>query len=497
MSKSWQFGGVNLGMEAADGDEARPDQPLKIAVLGDFSGRGSRPAAPKRSLGSYRPLLIDRDNFEQVLQHLNVQIEQVPVEPNGKPGAVAIGSLDDFHPDALLQRVSGFKALRELRKRLANRDTFDAARAEATGLLQPPTAAEEKPVAKPVAVSAPQTAGEETSASLLDQMLAATEENIQAQPRKVSEVERYAQALMANYIVPADDPRQDAWLEAADQATSFAVRQLLQHPTFRQLEARWRAVDWLTRRIESDIAVKLAVIDINEQELRTDLAPDDLTEGALYELLVTRPKLKPGETGWQLIVLDLQLSATRADIELLGRLCQLAADAGARLVVGLTDAAVGCNEASEPFVPAELKGTASAWSALQQLPEATCAAAIWPGFLLRQPYGKKTSEVESLELEELAGCDPQQTLLWGNGAYLGVDQLLREVDGASDVSGLPCVVLPARDGTKQMVPAATWWLRESALQQLSSLGVTAVYALPHAGAVRVLPLQNLQGELWG
>ncbi|WP_425615638.1 type VI secretion system contractile sheath large subunit [Anatilimnocola sp. NA78] len=496
MSKSWQFGGVNIGMDAEPAEEARRDQPLKIVVLGDFSGRGSRRGVALRQVGAYRPMLIDRDNFEQVMQHLNVELDQVPLEPNGKLGLLAIGSLDDFHPDALLQRVNQFKSLRELRRQLANRDTFAAAKAEAAGRLQPPAepvsqvaGAEPAPVTTPSATAS----GED----LLEQMLAATEQNAKSQPRRPTEVERYAQALMANYTVPADDPRQEPWVAAADQAIAFAVRQLLQDSAFKSLEARWRAVDWLTKRVESDVAVKIAVVDITPAELRADFAHDDLTEAALYELLVTRPKQRPGDTGWQVIVVDERLSASREDVELLGRLCQLAGDAGAKLLVGLTDAAVGCTATNEPFVPSNLQPTSTAWSALQQLPEAVRAAALWPGFLLRQPYGKKTSEVEAVELEELAGADPQQTLLWGNAAYLAADQLLRSTDGSrepSDVSGLPCVVLPDATGTKQMVPATGWWLRESSLDQLAQLNITAVYALPHAGAVRVFPLRNLLGQ---
>src|SRR6478609_4815512 len=125
MGKSWSLDGGRAGMESSEqGDEVEEKKPLKIVVLGDFSGRGSQRNAKPRGSGAIRALLVDRDNFEQVLQHLNVRLDDVPVKPNGELGSVAIDSLDDFHPDSLLQRVAPLRALRELRSRLAKRETF-------------------------------------------------------------------------------------------------------------------------------------------------------------------------------------------------------------------------------------------------------------------------------------------------------------------------------------------------------------------------------------
>jgi type VI secretion system protein ImpC len=494
MGKSWSLDGGRAGMESSEqADEVDEQQPLKIVIVGDFSGRGSQRNAKPRGSGAIRALLIDRDSFEQVLQHLNVRLDGVPVKPSGETGSVAIDSLDDFHPDSLLQRVATFRALRELRSRLAKRETFAEAMEEARGLLQPPgeTHAEQQSTAATTASSSPVDGG-----SLLDQILDVAESNAPPPQRRLNDIERFAQAMMAPYSIPADDPRQEPWLEAADQAAAFAVKQLLQNPRFRELEARWRSVDWLTRRIDSDVAVKVAVIDLSEQELRADLDRENLAESALYELLVTRPQLQPDKKGWGVIVLDQRFGGAIADIELLGRLSQIATDSKAKLLVGLNDEAVGCTRGKDPFTVNELAEASAAWQSLQQLPDTKQTSAIWPGFILRQPYGKQTSEVESLELEELTGLNPQQALLVGNGAYLAAAQLVRahEDDSSNDYTGLPCVVLKDQAGQKLMVPASGWWLRDSALEHLSSLGITVAFSLPHAGALRLFPLRNLSNN---
>ena len=48
---------------------------MRIALLGDFSGRGSSHAS---QLASRKPIRVDRDNFEQILAKLEVTLA-VPV----------------------------------------------------------------------------------------------------------------------------------------------------------------------------------------------------------------------------------------------------------------------------------------------------------------------------------------------------------------------------------------------------------------------------------
>lgn len=495
MSK-WSLSGSRASMESEDpASEVEERPPLKVIVLGDFSGRGTQRNAKQRGSGAIRPFLIDRDNLEQILQHFNVRLDDVPIQPNGALGSVAIDSLDDFHPDYLLQRVAPLKAIRDLRKRLGDRGTFAEAMNEAKGLLQPPLAFREPE--QPALPSPTNSTNVDPGAGLLDQMLDAADANAPPPPRRVSEIERMAQQMMAAYSIPADDPRQEPWLEAADQAAAFAIKQLIQHPRFRELEARWRSIDWLTRRVNSDVNVKIAVVDISEQELRTDLDRENLAESALYELLVARPKLHPGETTWKVIVVDQRLGPDTADIELLGRLSQIAADSNAQLLVGLTDEAVAVQPSNQPFIPNDFGELSAAWQSLRALPDTQHTSALWPGFLLRQPYGKATSEVETLAVEELAGLDPQSALLFGNSAYLAADQLIRQREvepTATDVTGLPCVVLPDQTGTKKMIPAARWWLSQAATEHLAAIGATPVYPLAHAGALRVFPLKPVGAE---
>lgn len=499
MGKKFSIGGVHLGMAAAPTGQEVPDKPpLRIVVLGDFSGRNGK--GTRRTELNLRTRLIDRDNFDEVMAQLAPQAHGVPLTPEGATGSVEFSSLEQFHPDELLRRLPTLQSLRELRKRLADRNSFAAAQEEeARRVLQPPPAKEAKPAGNaPSSPSKPALNPAAEAGSFLDQVLAATEGQPPPSPTQVTMLKQLLQEVTAPYTIPADDPRQEPWLDAADQATAFALQRLVQAPAFRALEATWRGLDWLTKRVDADVEVKVAIVDLSSEELRADLAQDDLNESTLYELLAVRPKQQPDGAGWQVIVLDERLGSDIADIELIGRLSQLATDAGAKLLIGLTDEAVGCQTLGRAFVPGELSAPSEAWRFLQQLPDTAKTAALWPAFLLRQPYGKATNEVETVAFEELQGLEePADALLWGNSAYLAADQLIRQRDEESahtDISGLPCLVLPSEDGEKRLVPAAAWWLRDNTFDQLNALGVTPVCALTQAGTVRVFALRSMQGE---
>ena len=103
-----------------------PDEPpFHILVLGDWSGNSSR-----KGLNERQPILIDRDNFDDVLKKLNIGLDLVLSGDENSILRLQFAELDDFHPDNLFRNVALFNDLRDVRRRLANSDTFDSAAVE-------------------------------------------------------------------------------------------------------------------------------------------------------------------------------------------------------------------------------------------------------------------------------------------------------------------------------------------------------------------------------
>jgi len=244
MSNRFDFGGVNL---RADDENAvsRPTSeiPFCIAILGDFSARASRGLVEPKTIGERRPYLVDRDNFDEVISKLHVELH-LPTE-NKSPLVFRFSNLEDFHPDRLYEHEA-FQKLKALRERVQNESTFRE-EAEQLGLLHPVPAKspgnETTPVAAPTAVQL-------ASGSLLDEMIEQTESRITSErPRKKDDIRDFARQVAAKYSVSAPDPRQPEIVARVDEALGDAMRALLHHPDFQALEAIWRATFLLVRQL--------------------------------------------------------------------------------------------------------------------------------------------------------------------------------------------------------------------------------------------------------
>ena len=197
----------------------------------------------------------------------------------------------------------------------------------------------------------------------------------------------------------------------------------LGHPHFQRLESLWRGLYLLVRRLETGRSLKLELFDIAKSELQDVLmATEELDRSVLFKLLVEQTIQTPGAQPWGLIVADFTFDATRKDAELLGRIGKIAAAAGAPFVAGADPHLVRCESLSESPDADDWQRPIDhdaelAWEALRALPEANYICLGLPRFLLRLPYGEKTSSAEEFAFEEMESPPRHQHYLWGNPAF--------------------------------------------------------------------------------
>src|SRR3990172_5805647 len=99
------------------------DDQFRIVILGDFSGRAGK-GIRKSGLAGMKPLLVDRDNFDEVLRKLNVEIKLSILGKDSLPVNVSFSNIDDFHPDSLYETIEVFRALKETREGLRDPAIF-------------------------------------------------------------------------------------------------------------------------------------------------------------------------------------------------------------------------------------------------------------------------------------------------------------------------------------------------------------------------------------
>ena len=497
MSNRFDFGNVNLRADEESG-VARPtsETPFCIAIVGDFSGRANRSIFEPETIGERRPHLVDRDNFDEVLSRLRPEL-RLPTEDR-VPLALRFSELDDFHPDRLLENEA-FQKLKGLREKLQDPSTFREVAEELGVLLTVPASTPLKDHARVTAPSPVRLA----SGSLLDEMIEQTESRTALEPsRPADEVHEFARQLGAKYSVSAPDARQPEVIASVDRAIGDTMRAILHCADFQALEAIWRATFLLVRQIETGPQLKIYLIDISKQELSTDLkGSEDFRKSGIFRLLVEKAIDTPGADPWTVIVGNFRFGSESADMELLAKLAAIARRGGAAFLGEADPSLLGCaslEAAPHPHDWNESKAQDS-WEQVRLRPESGSVALALPRFMLRLPYGRGTSPLESFDFEEFPGPPSHNGYLWGNPAFavaLLLGQSFNESGwemrpgSLSQIQNLPLHAYRV-DGDSQSKPCAEVLLTEEGVERILDRGLIPLISFKGRDSMRVGRFQSI------
>lgn len=405
---------------------------FSIALIGDFSG-----AAERRPLAARKPIEIDRDNFETIMQRLAPAVA-LP------GGLLRFTSLDHFHPDHLYTHLPEFDALRDLRERLSNPETSRAAIRELLG----------DPGPRPAPVEG----------SLLDAIAGGgvPAAAAPAPTRSGDELHDFIRNAVRPYLVDRPDARIPELLRQTDEAAAGVLRAILHAAPFRALESVWRTTFELVRRLETDEGLKIWIIDVPQDEFAADPV------GVSRIFVEHQP--------WAVIASFYSFGSDHID--------------------GMTEAARIARRCGATWLTEgdlSLLDSAAEWTAFRRTPEAAWLGMLLPRILLRMPYGEAASSCEELKFEEIEGKPSPKNMLWGNPAPFCA-MLLGQSLGPGrvrEIGGLPVYVYKDDEGDPAAMPCAETALTEDTAEALMDYGIMPVVWERHRDAVRVLRFQSV------
>lgn len=499
MAERSDFGEIKFDVRG--GREGRPDgeAPFRILILGNFTGRRGAGG----NLAARKPKLVDRDNFDEVLSKTGVTLEL----PDVAPEPLTFEDLDDFHPDRLFQSAALFQKLRVLRQKLANPATYPAAARELGIEPGKPAPAAAQPSTH--GISAAAQAAQMAQGNLLEDAIGATEDRSESrtvgapQPRRTDDLAALIRRAVEPYLVEKPDPRQAELIGIIDQAASAQMRALLHLPKFQSIEAAWRALWLLARRVETGASLKIYVLDVSKEELQEDArSTDDLRETWFYRTVAERQAAAREGERWALIAGNYVFGP--ADTESLARIARIAHAAGAPFIAGASPALLGCETISDISEPQKWRdwktGSEGAeWRRLRSDASSRYLGLILPRFLLRLPYGKATDAVTGFDFEEMAAGNTHEDYLWGNPAFLCAGLLADSFarDGWAmqpgdelDIDGLPLHIYK-EDGESTAKPCAETLLTEQAAMTILEKGLMPLASMKGTDAVRLVRLQSI------
>ena len=462
---------------SADLDDAQPDGAAKddgsfsIAILGDFAARAHRGAADtagavKTPLAKRRALRIDRDDVDVILERLSPRLE-LAIDPSEPPIAITFKALDDFHPDRLVERAPIFQQLRQMREQLASggegpqresrpQSRSDRRGADAAALL--------------------------SGGSLLDQIVGGDQGDSSAERvRGVSprdELAEFVERAVRPHAVAEATAEQKGMLVKVDEVIAATMRVVLHHPDFQALEALWRGVDFVVRRLDTDESVQVYLVDVTKDELIASLA-------------ATAPISR-----WSLVAAAYSFGPD--DVATLGRLASLGAAIGAPIIAAADPRLAGTMSFGGDPDPDEWTiPSPPAWNALRSAADASFLGLAAPRFLARVPYGKRSDECTFAPFEEIPPAnEAHESYLWANPALLCALAIGESVSAGdppathATVDGLPVYVATV-DGEPTVKPCAEALLTQRAVAHMLDRGLTPLATERDGDAIRLSRLQSV------
>ncbi|MGQ0565412.1 MAG: type VI secretion system contractile sheath domain-containing protein [Gemmobacter sp.] len=377
---------------------------FRMAILGDFTGRAARgEIAIGDAMARRRPILLDVDTVEDVIEGLATTLV-LPIGPEGRGIAVPLKGLDSLHPDELVENVEVFEALKGLRQRLSTPSMAARAVAEMQGWGSTHTRVVLPTASRSAASAVP------ADLRLSDfQRLIGDREGRLTTPSPVADL---IGQIVGPYVVPGPNPEAKALRGAVDEAMSHAMRLILHHPEFQAIEAQWRSLDLLARRIETDEKLELVLFDISAEEIAADMtAGEDLSKSGLFRLL-NAPLQDEGAIGFSAMFGLYAFQETPPHAALLGRVGAIAAHLQMPFFTSV--AANFLDTAKKDRHPL----VAKAWDALRRDPAAAWLGLASPRFLLRRPYGASSEPVDAFDFEEFTMAEGLSGMLWANPVVL-------------------------------------------------------------------------------
>lgn len=491
-------GNITFSIPKKVPDQMPDDAPMHIVVLGDFSGRASRGINDWQHISGRKAWPVDRDNFEEIFEKLKVTLG-LPVadEP------IRFADFDDLHPDYLYEQVALFDELRALKRKLRNPRSYDQAIEEiqqwASYRHRPgddansPAGLSEKPIPD----------------NLLDAILVQNAQADRFVDSPAGNINQLIKDIVAPYITTKADPRLPEFEAAVDDATAELMRKIMHASHFQVLEASWRSLYLLVRRIETDSKLKIFLLDISKEELIDDIqtCENDIQASGIYKLMAEEGETAGG-VHYSVINADYFIEDRSEDLLLASALSNIGLAINAGVIAGGSMRFAGCSALQNNVDPGDWlytmeEGVRQQWDALRSQPSAACLAVPAPRFLLRLPYGKKTSPIDSFDFEELSDGYSHAYYLWGNCAYLVTLLLAQnysrngwnpEQGRIQEINDMPVHVYSA-DGESMVKPGAEVFLTDRAATRMMEAGLMPVRSVKNNTSILIPDLISIQGNI--
>ena len=394
------------------GKRREQDEPMRIIVIGNFSGGDGDGS----DLVRHR---VGVDTLDNTMSRLAPRTALHMALPVSIQRQLDFARIEDFHPDHLLETIPELAELLAIRRDIANTATEQDAFARLAALTG--TDAQFDPASIPATDTtvANASSGDDDT---FERLLGSSGRD----PRTSEESGRQVQTQLDKIVQEAvkgatREPRSVASEVGAQEVTdvlSATLRAVLHNPRFQALESNWRGVDWLVHEIEDDQA-QIELVDLSWPDLVRMFEDAESVEGtALHRALVDiEDTLQP-----DVIVALYTIERDLGQLLTVSQLGALAGRCGATLTLHGALELCGCDGLEALARPEDWQtGDDEAgqfWDELRAHPVGEHIILAGPRFMLRQAYATRSDPIAAFDFSELSDPPQHGQFCWGNPGLL-------------------------------------------------------------------------------
>ena len=342
--------------------------------------------------------------------------------------------------------------------------------------------------AQPAAPAAAEAEAKEVS--LLDQVISATKQTERSRAEELMKT-LVDQALAG--IVSFDKnvtKTINATIKAIDEKISTQLAAVMHHADFQKLEGCWRGLNYLVMNSETSAMLKLKVLNVTKRELFTDVDKAvEFDQSQIFKKLYENEFGTPGGEPYGALIGDYEFTNHPEDIDLLGKMSNVAAAAFCPFVAAAEPKLFGFESWQELTKPRDLEKIFTAieytkWKSFRDSEDSRFVSLVMPRVLSRMPYGANTKPIEEFAYEEVDASKPvpHDDFSWMNAAYVmgtkmtdafakyGFCTAIRGAEGGGKVEGLPAFIFTSDDGDADLKCPTEVGITDRREAELSKLG---------------------------
>ena len=244
-------------------------------------------------------------------------------------------------------------------------------------------------------------------------------------------------------------------LARLDGVISRQVNAILHNPRFQQLEASWRGLYFLTQQAQNareqiegeggKVQVRIEILNITKTELIKDFEKAaEFDRSQIWRKVYEEEFGMAGGEPFGVMVADYEFANHPQDVELLGKMAEVAAGSFCPFIAGATPKLMQIDDFATLEQPLNLSGTFEQlpylrWRSLRKRDDTRFIGLTLPRVLRRLPYEDDGSREDGFRFREEIEAPDYRNYLWGSAAYAFGAVLIRAFGGSrwfADIRGM-------------------------------------------------------------